>query len=909
MLDEAPAPMVAQRSRDNRPAQCATTTKTTCPYCGVGCGVLATPDGAGGARVAGDPNHPANFGRLCSKGSALDETLALEGRLLHPMMRGAEGGLRRASWDEALDRVAREFARIIARDGPNAVAIYLSGQLLTEDYYVANKLMKGFIGSSNVDTNSRLCMASTVAGQRRAFGFDTVPGCYEDLDRADLIVLVGSNAAWCHPILYQRMLRNKRERGAKIVVIDPRKTATSEEADLFLGIAPGMDQALFCGLLAHLARSGALDQDFILRHTAGFDETLASARALAPSIAATAAVTGLREFDIAVFFEMFAATPHTVTCFSQGVNQSAQGTDKVNAIINCHLATGRIGKPGASPFSLTGQPNAMGGREVGGLANQLAAHMGFEPESVERVRRFWNAPRMAPREGHKAVQMFGAAARGDIKALWVIGTNPAASLPDADMARAALENLELFVVSDNVLSNDTINARPHVLLPAQAWGEKDGTVTNSERRISRQRAFMPVPGEARADWLIFSQVGERMAFSGFEFSQAADVFREHAALSAFENDGSRDFDLGGLAGLTNEGYDALEPTQWPIRAGESKGRARLFSDGGFFTLDRRARFVAPEPPALKTKTSTLYPLRLNTGRVRDQWHTMTRTGSSPRLARHSPEPFIEVNGADAQLFGLTDGGFARVSTQWGACVLRVIVTDRQPRGQVFAPIHWTATTSSNARIGALVAPFTDPISGQPEAKATPAALASCAFSSNGFLLSRRTMVPPEDGWWARAAIPGGWAYKIASNLAPSSWRAFLTDSFLSGDVVEYVDDARGIFRAAVFDGDRLECVLFIGSDPAPDWEATLQVFQLDAITASQRASLLSGFSRDGAADRGPVICACFGVGANAIAAAIAGGCASPAAIGEKLRAGTNCGSCIPEIKRLIAAGAAAVSNG
>jgi len=905
MLDEAPAPVVAQRSRDNSPAQCATTTKTTCPYCGVGCGVLATPDGAGGAKIAGDPNHPANFGRLCSKGSALDETLALEGRLLHPMMRDAEGRFHRASWDEALDRVAREFARIIARDGPNAVAIYLSGQLLTEDYYVANKLMKGFIGSSNVDTNSRLCMASTVAGQRRAFGFDTVPGCYEDLDCADLIVLVGSNAAWCHPILYQRMLRNKQGRGAKIVVIDPRKTATSEEADLFLGIAPGMDQALFCGLLVHLARSGALDQDFVRRHTAGFDETVARARALTPSIAATAAITGLRECDIAVFFEMFAATPSTITCFSQGVNQSAQGTDKVNAIINCHLATGRIGKPGASPFSLTGQPNAMGGREVGGLANQLAAHMGFEPESVDRVRRFWNAPRMAAHEGHKAVQMFDAVARGEIKALWVIGTNPAASLPNADAARAALGKLELFVVSDNVLSNDTINARPHVLLPAQAWGEKDGTVTNSERRISRQRAFAPAPGEARADWLIFSQVGERMGFSGFDFPLVADVFREHAALSAFENDGSRDFDLGGVAGLSDEVYDALEPTQWPIRVRESKGRARLFGDGEFFTPGRRARFVAPEAPALKTKTSRLYPLRLNTGRVRDQWHTMTRTGSSPRLARHLPEPFIEINGADARLFSLTHGDFARVSTEWGACVLRVIVTDRQPRGLVFAPIHWTDATSSNARIGALVAPFTDPISGQPETKATPVALTPCAFSSNGFLLSRRTVIPPQDDWWARVAIPGGWGYKIASNAAAPSWRDFLTDGFSREDVVEYVDDARGIFRAAAFDGDRLECMVFIGPDPDPGWEATLKVFHQDSITAPQRASLLSGRSRDGAADCGPVICACFGVGAKAIEAAIAGGCASLAAIGEKLRAGTNCGSCVPEIKRLIAIGGSA----
>ncbi|MGA8170370.1 MAG: molybdopterin-dependent oxidoreductase [Methylocystis sp.] len=881
-------------------ARNAAATKTTCPYCGVGCGVLATPDGEGGAGVAGDPNHPANFGRLCSKGSALGETLSLDGRLLHPMTRDENGRLRRSTWDDALGAVAGEFARIVARDGPDAVAVYLSGQLLTEDYYVANKLMKGFIGSSNVDTNSRLCMASTVAGQRRAFGQDTVPGCYEDLDKADLIVLVGSNAAWCHPILYQRMLRNKHERGAKLVVIDPRRTATAEEADLFLPVAPGMDQALFAGLLVHLARFGALDREFIRRHTGGLAKTLASARRLAPTIAATAAITGLRECDIVAFFDMFVATRRTVTCFSQGVNQSGQGTDKVNAIINCHLATGRIGKPGASPFSLTGQPNAMGGREVGGLANQLAAHMGFEPESVDRTRRFWNAPSMAEREGHKAVQMFEAVARGEIKALWVVGTNPAASLPDADMALAALKKLEFLVVSDNIRSNDTIAAGAHVLLPAQAWGEKDGAVTNSERRISRQRGFLRAPGEVRADWAIFAQVGRRMGFSGFDFATVADVFREHAALSAFENDGARDFDIGGLAQLSNEEYDTLEPTQWPIRAGDRKGRARLFADGGFFTPDRRARFVAPETPRLKSELTSLHPLRLNTGRIRDQWHTMTRTGASPRLARHSPEPFVEIGEADALEFGVADGGFARVSTPWGACVLRVVVTDRQPRGQIFAPIHWTDATSSHARVGALVAPFIDPISGQPEAKATPATIAPCAFASQGFLLARRRVKPLGESWWARAAISGGFGYKIASNATLASWRVFLAEAFGELDVATYVDEARGVSRIAGFRGDRLEFVLFIGPDPAPNWDAAAKLFESDEITGRGRGSVLSGRSFDGAADGGPIICACFGVGEWALERAIAGGCMTPAEIGAKSRAGTNCGSCLPEIKRLLA---------
>src|SRR5450631_3347081 len=427
-------------------------TRTTCPYCGVGCGVLATPDsGGGGATISGDPEHPANFGRLCSKGSALGETLGLGDRLLHPMQRQANGTMERVAWTDALDHVAHRFAHIVKRDGPDAVAFYLSGQMLTEDYYVANKLMKGFIGSANVYTNSRLCMASSVAGHRRAFGADTVTGSYDDLDTADLLVLVGSNAAWCHPVLFQRMLANKQTRGARMVVIDPRRTDSAEDADLFLGVRPGTDTALFSGLLVHLADSGALDHDYITQHTSGFDEALARARGIAGSAAATALATGLTEADVARFFQLFCDTPRVVTLYSQGVNQSAQGTDKVNAILNCHLATGRIGKVGASPFSLTGQPNAMGGREVGGLANQLAAHMGFTPPDIDRVRRFWKAPRIATHEGLKAVQMFEAIGRGEIKALWVIGTNPAVSLPDADVVREALKKLELFIVSENVV--------------------------------------------------------------------------------------------------------------------------------------------------------------------------------------------------------------------------------------------------------------------------------------------------------------------------------------------------------------------------------------------------------------------------------------------------------------------------
>ena len=875
-------------------------TRTTCPYCGVGCGVLATPDGSGGASVSGDPEHPANFGRLCSKGSALGETVGLEGRLLHPMIRCDKGTMERLAWSDALDHVANRLGHIVARDGAGAVAFYLSGQLLTEDYYVANKLMKGFIGSANVDTNSRLCMSSSVAGHKRAFGADTVPGCYEDLDEADLLVLTGSNAAWCHPVLFQRMLANKQKRGARIVVIDPRRTDTAGDADLFLGLKPGTDTALFAGLLVHLVDHGALDRDYVERYTSGLEEAVARARAIAGSIAATALATGLTERDVAEFFQMFRSTPRVVTLYSQGVNQSAQGTDKVNAILNCHLATGRIGKPGASPFSLTGQPNAMGGREVGGLSNQLAAHMGFTPPDIDRVRRFWKAPRIATHEGLKAIQMFEAIARGEIKALWVMGTNPIVSLPDADVVRAAMQKLELFVVSENVRSNDTVNSGAHVLLPALAWGEKSGTVTNSERRISRQRSFLAAPGEARPDWWIVSQVAKRLGFgAAFDYNSAADVFREHAGLSAFENNGSRDFDIGALTALSDDAFDALAPVQWPARSGEAE-QARFFADGRFYANDQKARFVAPEVPTLRTETSASRPLRLNTGRTRDQWHTMTRTGTSPRLGQHLPEPFVEIHPGDANRFGVVDDGFARVVTDYGQCILKVVVSERQQRGMLFAPIHWSGENTSGARVGALVAPFTDPFSGQPENKATPAAITPYEYVFRGFALSRAKLDLPAHAWWARVVVNGGYGYLLADNADLKGWQSWLK-SVAGDDLAEYKDFGGGVYRAASFAGERIETCLFVGpARDAGDWNVVKALFAADALTGDQRRMLLSGKAMDGLANAGPIVCACFGVGRTTICDVIAAGANSAAAIGAELKAGTNCGSCIPEMKRLIA---------
>jgi assimilatory nitrate reductase catalytic subunit len=881
---------------------------TACPYCGVGCGVLAQPDGRGGAAIEGDASHPANFGRLCSKGSALGETVGLEGRLLHPMMRDEGGALARVpfkqvSWTRALDAVADGFRAIAEKNGPESVAFYLSGQLLTEDYYVANKLMKGFIGSANVDTNSRLCMASSVAGHKRAFGADTVPGTYDDLDTADLIVLVGSNAAWCHPVLFQRMVRNRAERGAKIVVIDPRRTETAEEADLFLPIAPGMDTALFAGLLVHLADTHAFDYGYVHEHTRGIDDALMRSREIAPDAAATAAATGLKREDVETFFRLFATTPRAITCYSQGVNQSAQGTDKVNAIINCHLATGRIGRPGMGPFSLTGQPNAMGGREVGGLANQLAAHMGFTPTEVDCVGRFWHAPHMATREGLKAVDMFDAIATGRIKALWVMATNPAVSLPRARKVRDALRKLDLFVVSENVISNDTVNAGAHILLPAAAWGEKNGTVTNSERRISRQRAFLPMPGEAQPDWWIVSKVARRMGFrDAFPYAGAADVFREHAALSAFENCGTRDFDIGGLKDISDEAYDKLAPVQWPLRAGDAPHDTRFFAEGGFFTPDGKGRFIAPEHPAPRELTTASYPLRLNTGRVRDQWHTMTRTGQSPRLAVHRPEPFVEVHPDDAKRYALTDGGFAAVTTAQGALVLRVVVSEGQRRGSLFVPIHWSAETASDACASDLISALTDPYSGQPEAKATPAVIAPVEFAYHGVARTRHALSLPGGTWWAKVAVVNGSEYRIASDKGPLLWHDFAFDA-LSRDAQGDATVADAIegqgYRVAAFVDGGLVSYLCLDPRGAPlslhAIAALSPQHEFDAARMAQTATM----SYD-ALTTEPVVCACFGISQDTIKDAISKGARNVEDVGKLSKAGTKCGSCLPELKRMIA---------
>ncbi|MPY73935.1 MAG: molybdopterin-dependent oxidoreductase [Alphaproteobacteria bacterium] len=877
------------------------TTRTTCPFCGVGCGVLAATAPDGTVTVKGDPDHPANFGRLCSKGSALAETIGLEGRLLHPEIGGA-----RASWDAALGLVADTFARTIAAHGPDSVAFYVSGQLLTEDYYVANKLMKGFIGSANIDTNSRLCMASSVAGHRRAFGTDTVPGVYEDLDCADLVVLVGSNLAWCHPVLYQRLAAAKAARpGMQVVVVDPRATATAQLADLHLPLAPDSDVALFNGLLDYLA-AGHADGGFVAAHTTGLDAALAAARRT--GLAGAVRDTQLEAALVRRFYDLFARTEKVVTVYSQGVNQSVTGTDKVNAIINCHLLTGRIGRPGMGPFSVTGQPNAMGGRETGGLANQLAAHMELENPSHRRiVQDFWRSPVIAGKPGYKAVELFDAVGDGRVKALWIMATNPVDSLPNADAVAAALQACPFVVVSDVMRATDTTR-HADVLLPAAAWGEKDGAVTNSERRISRQRAFLPLPGEARPDWWITAQVAARMGFAErFAYASAADIFREHAALSARANGGARDFDIGGLATVTNAQYESLAPVQWPLPAGaeERRGAHRFFGDGRFYTPDGRARFVATPAGAIRL-AGTAYPFVLNTGRVRDHWHTMTRTAKSARLSAHVAEPFCEIHPEDAAALGIAPATLVEVTSMHGRAIVRALPTDRQRRGSVYVPMHWTGQYASAGRVDALACPETDPVSGQPGLKHTPVRVRPFAAAWYGFAVVRRAPGPIACDYWALARAAGGWRVELAGREVPGEWTAFARGLFgdaedLSENMLAYHDAPAGRHRFAAFDDGRLDGALFVGQEPVAVSRAWLsERLEADIAGPADRLRILAGRGGAGVAEPGAIVCGCFQIGVNQIAAAAgAQGCRSVDAVGAMLGAGTSCGSCRAEIQRII----------
>jgi assimilatory nitrate reductase catalytic subunit len=793
---------------------------TTCAYCGVGCGVLVSTFGNEIHSVRGDPAHPANHGRLCTKGTTLHLAQRPDYRLLYPEVRAARGKPgRRTSWDEALDVAARRFRACIDKHGPDSVAFYISGQLLTEDYYVFNKLAKGLIGTNNVDTNSRLCMSSAVAGYKLSLGADAPPCCYEDIDHAELIFIAGSNTAFAHPVVYRRIEEARAKNpDLKVIVVDPRATLTARSADLHLAIKPGTDVALFNSMLHVMAREGLLDEDYIRDHTEGF-----AVPEWTPEVCEVPAESIIRAA------RMFGTAGAVLSLYCQGLNQSVNGTWKNSALINLHLATGQIGRPGAGPFSLTGQPNAMGGREVGGMANLLPAHRDLASQKDrDEVAAFWGVAGVPEKPGKTAVEMFEAIGRGEIKAVWIACTNPAHSMPDAEAVRKALSRADFVVVQEAFRDAETCDYAD-LLLPASSWAEKEGTVTNSERRISRVRAAVAAPGEARADWRIVVDFARRLGGAKlFPYETPEAIFNEHR-----ETTRGRDLDITELS------YAVLEdgPRQWP------NGRKRLYEDGVFPTPSGRARFVRAEyvPPA--EDVSEGFPLRLTTGRLRDQWHTMSRTGLVAKLFGHSPEPELSLHAEDLARFGIADGDLVRVSSRRGAAVLKARVSDEVRRGDAFMAMHWGSRFTGGAGANALTVPAFDPFSKQPDLK--------------------HAAVRVE-------RLPIAWRKTLACPATADAHRA-------AAALLRRFD-----YAALSLVGEQLRADLAAAATP-------------DAATLSALAEIFGSEGVD--AVQGRAVCACFAVTEAAIREAVEAG-ATLASLQARLKCGTNCGSCLPELKRL-----------
>lgn len=886
-------------------------TRSVCCYCGVGCGVLIEHDGARISGVRGDPEHPANRGRLCTKGATLHLTAQAGGRCLYPELREDKaGGRRRVSWDVALETAADRFAAVIREHGPEAVGIYLSGQLSTEDYYVFNKLMKGLIGSNNVDTNSRLCMSSAVAGYKATLGADAPPACYEDIDQAGTIFIAGANTAWAHPVLYRRIEAARQANPQlKLVVADPRRTDTAREADLHLAILPGTDVALFHAMLHVLITERRIDADYIAAHTEGWSAVRDLAEAYSPERAAQ--ICGVPVEAIVRAARLFAAGP-TLSLYCQGLNQSSHGVDKNAALINLHLATGQIGRPGCGPFSLTGQSNAMGGREVGGLANLLPAHRDLNnPTHRAEVARLWGVDSVPAKPGRPAVAMFEAARRGEIKALWVVCTNPAHSLPNQTLVREALAHVDFLIVQEAFADTETA-AYADLLLPAASWGEKDGSMTNSERRISRIRAAVPSPGEARADWAIAVDFARRLenklgrGKTLFPYETAEQVWNEHR-----ESTRGRDLDITGLSYAL---LDAQGPQQWPCPEGVAAGRARLYADGVFPTASGRARFHCAGWQPVAEPADAEYPLSLTTGRLRDQWHTMSRTGLVPRLYSHVEAPLLTMHPADLALRGLSDGDLVRVRSRRGQLVLHVTADADQRAGQVFLPMHWGGRFMAGLGTNVLTVDACDAVSGQPELKH-----AAVEVEATGPMHPLLLMLRGEAAEWLPRLQPllGQFDYaslglagreravvvlRAASTQPLDAARLARIDRLAGLDdaaAMSYFDAGSGISKRARLDSGRLVAVRLYGETAARDWLKQCMAEETDVSTL--RPWLLAPLAAppQGQVASGRIVCNCKNVSESAIRAAIAEG-ADLAALQAGLRCGTECGSCLPELKRLLA---------
>ncbi|MBI5785854.1 MAG: molybdopterin-dependent oxidoreductase [Rhodocyclales bacterium] len=893
--------------------------RTTCPYCGTGCGVVATVEDGRIVRVVGDETHPANFGRLCSKGATLELTTLTATRALHPELRTAKSQPRRsATWDEALDHAAEKFAAIIRDHGPDAVAFYVSGQLLTEDYFVFNKLARALIGTNNIDSNSRLCMSSAVSAYKRTLGADAPPCSYEDVALAECILIAGANPAYAHPVVFRQVMDAKAANpDLKLIVVDPRATDTAAAADLHLAIEPGTDTVLFGAMLQVLIWDGYLDRRFIDAHTTGFETARDAVRELTPEAAAR--ICGVKAEDIVTAARWFGQSTAALSLWCQGLNQSQHGTDNGSALIHLHLATGQIGRPGAGPFSLTGQPNAMGGRETGAMATLLPGHR--DPENAAdraELARHWNLPALPERPGKTAVEMFDALGRGEIKAIWIACTNPAQSLPDQARVRAALERAEFVVVQEAYADTETA-VYADLLLPAATWGEKEGTVTNTERRISRVRAAVAPPGEARPDWQIARdfalRLGEKVSRGDTPRLFASDgppgIFAEHASLSA-----GRDLDLSGLS------YEILErdgPQQWPYPAAAAAGKTRLYEDRRFATADGLACFVAIRHATVAEPTDARHPLHLNTGRLRDQWHGMSRTGLAARLYNHAETPVAACHPDDLQRRDIAPGDLVRVKSRRGEIVLPVAADAGQKPGHVFVPMHWGRRRLSSAGANELTVPALDPHSKQPEFKHAAIRIERADLPWRGLLL-RRTADPETALRWSAALASAlrefGYAalalvgrdatlltLQLAAAAAPDTALLARVAAILGLDderALAYADGRRGIAKRALVEDGLLTGLALFGEVAAGAWlkEAMLADQPIEPLrpwlflpAATPPANL--------AHHRGRIVCSCKNVSETDIADAVAAGATGQEQLQERTGCGTGCGACLPELKRML----------
>ncbi len=900
-------------------------TKSTCCYCGVGCGVIISSQKDKIIDVKGDPNHPANYGRLCTKGSTLHLTAKLDNRLLYPEMRTSRDAPRaRATWDESLDFVVEKFAKTIETHGPDSVAFYISGQLLTEDYYVFNKLAKGLIGTNNVDTNSRLCMSSAVAGYKATLGADSPPACYDDIDHTDCLLIAGSNTAFAHPIIYRRIEDAKvKNPNLKIIVIDPRRTDTALAADLHLAILPGTDVALFNGMLHVMLWEGLLDMAYIQAHTNGFDALKDTVREYTPKMVSD--ICGIKEADIITAAKWFGKGP-SLSMYCMGLNQSIHGTDKNAALINLHLATGQIGKLGAGPFSLTGQPNAMGGREVGGMANLLSGHRDLaNAEHRAEVAKLWGIENVPAIAGKTAVEMFDAVKEGSIKAIWIACTNPAHSMPDLNNVISALSTAELVVVQDAFSHTDT-NQYADVLFPTSTWGEKEGTVTNSERRITRVNPAVPAPAEARHDWAImvdFSQrLEKRLAKHGhlFPYTNTEEIFNEHR-----ETTRGRDLDISGLSyALLNE----QGPQQWPFIEGDLAGKARLYADGIFQKPDGKAQFINAVYQGTADKTDARHPLHLLTGRLRDQWHGMSRTGTVAQLFNHAEEPVIQINADDMTRRLIKDGDLVRVSNKRGSLVLAAQTSDEVQPSQTFIAMHWGSQFMHGLGVNALMPPAFDKSSKQPELKHTAVKIEKLTLpwrmtvmrniQDLATLQKVRGLLAHFEyascGLFGRGTAHhvGMLILRAAHTEAPDASLISEIDNMLGMTddmpLLNYNDAKRGISKRILVENNvstatgtskpEVTGVRLVGETLAADW--LKDVMATGDFSPELRRWALAPLIAppDGQRSRGKIICNCLDVAENEIIDTIQLG-ADLITLQNKLKCGTECGSCVPELRRLV----------